>query len=46
MTTTVTITEDNGDVYFDVTTDEDRDVSVTEAVGIIELGKALVIEQA
>lgn len=46
MTTVVTITESDGNVFLDVTTDQDRDVSVIEALGIIALGKAIVIEQA
>lgn len=46
MTTVVTVTESNGEVFIDVTTDQDRDVSVVEAVGLLEVGKALVLEQA
>ncbi len=49
MKTTVTIVrvhdEDTEDVWIDVTCDDDRDADVVEALGIIELGKALMIGQ-
>lgn len=48
MKTTVTIVrtydEDTDDVWIDVTCEEDRDADVVEALGIIELGKHLLIE--
>lgn len=44
MTVRITITEDDGNVFIDVAGD-DGDVSVFEAVGIIEAGKLLVLGQ-
>lgn len=46
MATTVTITHSNEGVFIDATCDQGDDVSVIEALGICELGKALLIEQA
>lgn len=45
VTVRITITEDDGNVFIDVAGDDDRDVSVFEAVGIIEAGKLLVLGQ-
>ena len=38
-------TDDNGQVFYDVAC-EGREVSVVEAVGLLEVGKALMLEQA
>ena len=46
MTTRVTITEDDGNVFIDVSGFDDRDVSMIEALGIIEAGKAVLLGQA
>lgn len=46
MATTVTITSTDQGVFVDATCDGDQDVSITEALGMCELGKALLIEQA
>lgn len=49
MRTTVTIVHvsdtDTDDVWIDVTNDEGLPVSVVEALGICEQGKALLLEQ-
>lgn len=46
MTTVITITADGGEVFIDVSCAEGEDVSVIEAIGLLEVGKALLIEQA
>lgn len=46
MTTTVTVTEVDGLVSVNVECEQDRDVTVVEALGILEVGKALLLEQA
>lgn len=45
MTTRITITEDDGNVFIDVSGFDDRDVSMIEALGIIEAGKAVLLGQ-
>ena len=46
MTTVITITEHEGLVSIDVACEPERDVSVVEALGIVEVGKVLLVEQA
>ena len=46
VSTTVSITRDGEQVFIDVTCSEGDDVSMVEAIGIVELGKALLLEQA
>lgn len=46
MTTVVTITAEAGEVFIDVSCAEGEDVSVVEAIGLLEVGKALLVEQA
>lgn len=42
----MTIIVEDGETFIDVSCDPNRDVSVIEAVGILEVGKALLVEQA
>lgn len=47
MTTIVTVTEVDGLVSVNVECEQDRDVTVVEALGILEVGKVLLLgEQA
>lgn len=46
MTTRITITEDDGNVFIDAEAEEHRDLSVFEVVGIIEAAKAVLLDQA
>lgn len=49
MKTTVTIVRvtdgDTDDVWVDVTCEDDSDVDVVEVLGVIEMGKHLLLEQ-
>lgn len=46
-TAVVTITQtDEGDLFVDATCADDSDVTLTEALGMMELAKAILIEQA
>lgn len=42
----VTIIVEEGETFIDVSCAPERDVSVVEAIGICEVGKALLLEQA
>ena len=42
----VTIIVEDGETFIDVSCSEGSDVTVVEAVGICEVGKALLLEQA
>lgn len=44
MTTVVTITESDGNVFLEVDGDHDR--SIVQVLGILEVAKALALEQA
>lgn len=45
-TTIVTVTEVDGLVSVNVECEQERDVTMVEALGILECGKAVLLEQA
>ena len=47
MSATITIVhDDDGEVFIDVSCPAGENVSVVEALGILEVGRALLVEQA
>lgn len=45
MSTRINITEDDGNIFFDVTTDDDTTPTTLEAIGILEATKVLLLSQ-